>query len=286
MRPATTPRPAPARLEPPLGLWASGCTALARILRASRIYKRWVDYFGMSYALQSLLRFLVLTCVLAHWLACLWGFFGQRVDESAPDTWHARLPIVLQPYSAGAAQFEHPFSLYGVCLYTALTNIFGGSCEINPNSASEYYIQATMMLCGSSVWAYVIGSCCGILATLNPALIEFRQTMDELNVFVKDHDMPQELSVRLRQYFRNTMYLIRTRRYEQLLAKMSKRLRGDASLIVATRAFRRVWYLADPRLEAEVSPKHPHPRHHVCVCCRQCYRLRCRLRCRLRRCPC
>ena len=34
MRPATTPRPAPARLEPPLGLWASGCTALARILRA------------------------------------------------------------------------------------------------------------------------------------------------------------------------------------------------------------------------------------------------------------
>ena len=34
---------------------------LARVLRASRIYKRWIDYFGMSYALQSLVRFLVLT---------------------------------------------------------------------------------------------------------------------------------------------------------------------------------------------------------------------------------
>ena len=137
------------------------------------------------------------------------------------------------------------------CRYVALTNIFGGSCEINPTTVGEYYVQAVMMLCGSCVWAYVIGSCCGILATLNPALIEYRQTIDELNVFVRDHDMPQDLTVRLRSYFRNTMHLIRTRRYEQLLAKMSKRLRGDSSLVVATRAFKRVSYLSHPDLEPE-----------------------------------
>ena len=47
------------------------------------------------------------------------------------------------------------------------------------------------------------------------------------------------------------MHLIRTRRYEQLLAKMSKRLRGDSSLVVATRAFKRVSYLSHPDLEPE-----------------------------------
>ena len=224
---------------------------LARILRASRIYKRWIDYIGMSYASQALLRFLILTCVLAHWLACLWGFTGQRADLAAAETWHSRLPKAYDGFKLGEEQYNHPFEIYGACLYVALNNIFGGSCEINPNSAAEYYVQGLMMLCGSCVWAYVIGSCCGILATLNPALIEYRQTMDELNVFVKDHDLPQDLTVRLRSYFRNTMHLIRTRRYEQLLAKMSKRLRGDASLIVATRAFKRVSYLRHPDIEPE-----------------------------------
>ena len=37
MRPATTPRPAPARLEPPLGLRASGCAAISQPVRTCRI---------------------------------------------------------------------------------------------------------------------------------------------------------------------------------------------------------------------------------------------------------
>ena len=57
----------------------------------------------------------------------------------------------------------------GVSLYVALNNIFGGSCEINPGNFLEFYAQSVMLLLGSSVWAYVIGSACGIVATLDPA---------------------------------------------------------------------------------------------------------------------
>ena len=102
-----------------------------------------------------------------------------------------------------------------------------GSCEINPSNYYEFYIQSVMLVIGSSVWAYVIGSACGIIATIDPALIEHRQTMDELNFFVKDQGIPEELGVRLRAYFRNTLYLVRAKRYDQLLTKMSTRLRGD-----------------------------------------------------------
>ena len=69
--------------------------------------------------------------------------------------------------------------------------------------------------------------------------------------FVRDQGIPLELTLKLRAYFRNTLYLIRSRRYEHLLSKMSLRLRGDASLKVAERAFRKVNYLCHPDLEPE-----------------------------------
>ena len=112
-------------------------------------------------------------------------------------------------------------------------------------------VQAAMLLIGSSVWAYVIGSACGIIATLDPARIEFRQTMDELNLFCKDQNMPTELSVKLRSYFRNTIYLVRSRRYEKLLQKMSTRLRGDAAYRMCEFRLRAVPFLVHPDLEPE-----------------------------------
>lgn len=46
--------------------------------------------------------------------------------------------------------------LYGPALYLALSNMFGGSGEPSPANYSEFYVQAAMMLVGSSLWAYII----------------------------------------------------------------------------------------------------------------------------------
>ena len=108
-----------------------------------------------------------------------------------------------------------------------------------------------MMLIGSAVWAYIIGSACGIIATLDPARIEFRQTLDEINFFVADQSLSDELAVKLRAYFRNTIHLVRSKRYDRLLQKMSTRLRGDAAFEMCRMKMRRVPYLVHPELEAE-----------------------------------
>ena len=129
--------------------------------------------------------------------------------------------------------------------------IFGGSCEINPGTFYEFYIQSLMLLIGSSVWAYVIGSACGIIATLDPSRIEYRQTLDELNHFCREQCLPKELSVKLRSYFRNTIHLIRQGRYEALLGKMSTRLRGDAAFRMCEFRLRSVPFLVHPDLEPE-----------------------------------
>ena len=43
----------------------------------------------------------------------------------------------------------------------AFNNIFGGSSEIHPANYTEFYVQVVMMVFGSAVWAYVIGSASG-----------------------------------------------------------------------------------------------------------------------------
>ena len=229
---------------------------LARIVRASRIFNRWQDHINVSFAILSLLRFTFLIFALAHWLACAWGFAGRpaggeqwsdgRVGEwrgfDSGDTWRQKAGI---PDTAGA------FDLYGISLYVALNNIFGGACEINPANYAEFYVMSAMLLVGSSVWAYVIGSACGIVATLDPARIEYRQTMDELNHFCSTHCLPRDLVVKLRAYFRNTIHFVRVMRYDSLLKKMSTRLRGDAAFHMSQYQLRHVPFLVHPDLEPE-----------------------------------
>lgn len=201
---------------------------------------------------------MLITMVLAHWLACLWGFVGldDYVDLSTwtegvePPAWEGYLSD--QTWRSKAKVLDAgPWDHYGMAIYVALNTIFGGSCEINPANFVEFYTQAFMLILGSSVWAYVIGSACGVIATLDPALIEYRQTLDELNYFVKDQAIPPELTVKLRSYFRNTMHLVRAKRYDQLLQKMSTRLRGDAAFRMSMNIFGNVPYLTNPELEAE-----------------------------------
>jgi len=223
---------------------------LARILRASRIFNRWQDHLGLSFTSMSLIQFAFLTTLLAHWMACLWGFMGDPsappyVDFSSGSTWIQR-----QQVPASATEYD----LYFICLFVAFNNIFGsepvsdiGYCA----NYREFATQCLMLIVGSSVWAYVIGSACGILATADPAAILFRTQMDEVNYFSKDQLLPEELTVNLRSYFRNTTHLIRTHRYDRLLSKMSARLRGDAAYRMVEHKFRRIGFLVNPEIEAE-----------------------------------
>ena len=221
---------------------------LVRLVRVARIVDRWKDHVSVSFGFMSLLKFSFMISFLAHWLACLWGFIGQ---SSTSEAWSGYEHGLSWRQKARISDDAAPLELYGIALYVSLNNIFGGSCEIQAANYGEFYAQAFMMFLGSSVWAYVIGSVCGILATLNPAEIEFRQTMDEVNSFCSDQHLPAELSVRLRVYFRNLVYMIKSSRHDTLLAKMSTRLRGDAAIHICEYHLKSVPFLVHAELEPE-----------------------------------
>jgi hypothetical protein len=80
------------------------------------------------------------------------------------------------------------------------------------------------MFTNSVMWGRVIATFCEVLSTMNPALTDFRITMDNLNRFVKMHDLPKNLRQRLRDYFHRTQHLQRTSAYRSVLLRMSPTL--------------------------------------------------------------
>ena len=128
---------------------------LIRIVRISRIFARWQASIGLSYAVTTLVEFLLLVVIMAHWLACLWAFVGRNSGDGILSEDAARDPInqswiekagLVGLFDEHSAEGPIPgaFRLYGAALYVSLNNIFGGSCEINPANYVEYYLHCVM----------------------------------------------------------------------------------------------------------------------------------------------
>ena len=120
--------------------------------------------------------------------------------------------------------------------------MFGSVGSIGPRNYAEYIVITMMMIIGSMVWAWVIGSLCGILATLNPHGTAFQNLMDELNHFMRINNFSGDHRVRLREFFRQTQDYNRIHGYDKLLLKMSAQLRGDTALVIGTATLDKIWY--------------------------------------------
>tara|TARA_B110001452_G_scaffold132915_1_gene110508 strand:+ start:2099 stop:4573 length:2475 start_codon:yes stop_codon:yes gene_type:complete len=222
---------------------------LLRILRASRIIARWQNFVGLSFAQLSMIKFAVITVFLVHLLACFWAYWGINWKKDDDDLIHETSWVIAGGFEPWIE--DSPVSLYTVAFYVAVVAMFGGVGSIVPHNYYEYMAITIMMVFGSFVWAWVIGSLCGILATLNPHATNFRNTMDELNYFMHESGFTQAHRVRLREFFRQTEDFVRTVAYNDLLAKMSAQLKGDTALLMGEETLRNVWYLHSDNVEKE-----------------------------------
>ena len=64
-------------------------------------------------------------------------------------------------------------------------------------------MNTLLMLIGAIVWGNLIGTFCGVVATMNPHGQEFNRRMDELNRFVDSNNLDKDLRRRLREYASN-----------------------------------------------------------------------------------
>ena len=225
---------------------------LLRLLRASRILARWKSYFGLSYATTTMMKFFTMTIFMVHLMGCAWAWMGVNWSptEGATLPWEMSW---LDKYGFREADGTTVATnrLYIISLYVAVVAMFGGVSQLYPANFAEYVLYLFMMLFGSMVWAWVIGSLCGILATMNPQATAFQNTMDELEYFMRERNFAQQHRVRLRDFFRQTQDYSRLASYNNLMVKMSVQLRGDTALKIGMSTLQQVWYFSLDCVEKE-----------------------------------
>ena len=177
---------------------------------------------SMSYCTLSLAKYGTLVLFMTHWVACAWHIV--LVSEDAHENWLTKY------LGEEAALASPPAARYITCLYFALMTLSTvGYGDITPATDAERTFCVALFLIGGALWAYVVGAVCSIVASVDKATAEFRTTMDELNIFMEDEMLPQDMRTRLRRYFRYSRSVQRRRFRQQLLTDMSPQLRGEVS---------------------------------------------------------
>jgi CRP-like cAMP-binding protein len=109
-----------------------------------------------------------------------------------------------------------------------------GYGDIVPVTTGERIYVIIAMLVGAFEYGYIVGAVSNIIATRNEKMNRFQGVMRDLNGFLTDHRFPQELRVRLREYFRYQLDRADADVYKMLLSKMSPALRTECTMRMNT----------------------------------------------------
>eukprot|EP00451_Oxyrrhis_marina_P008677 CAMPEP_0204323840 /NCGR_PEP_ID=MMETSP0469-20131031/9749_1 /ASSEMBLY_ACC=CAM_ASM_000384 /TAXON_ID=2969 /ORGANISM="Oxyrrhis marina" /LENGTH=546 /DNA_ID=CAMNT_0051305385 /DNA_START=34 /DNA_END=1674 /DNA_ORIENTATION=- len=219
---------------------------LIRVLRASRVFQRYRTRLSVAYAKLELVKFVVVILACVHWMACVWGMLLSFVEkdevcdprdpvEGCKPTWFSE--------SMGS-EFKAPdIGEYTASLHWAVMTLTSiGYGDIAPQNNLEYTVGVVLMVIGASTWAYILGSACRIVASLDENGIEYRQTMDKINYMIKDSGLSDSLRMRLRYYFHQSQRIERVKGYKALQQRMSTALRADVCVETTKEWLFKIWF--------------------------------------------
>lgn len=219
---------------------------LLRVVRASRIFARWESSIGLSFSTISVLKFSLSMVLVSHWLACIFHLVPQ-FDEQPP----------YKNWLVGAGMWDSGvMSRYIISLYWSVTTVTTvGYGDITPQSDFERFMATIFMVIGGIFYAYVMGSICGIVSSLDRAGTAYKQTMDILNLYMDEVKLPYKDRMALREYFMYCRSMQRSLFYKDVLQQMSPGLQGRFAKHVYGQWLGGVYFL---RLKPNLSEKPLH----------------------------
>lgn len=244
---------------------------LLRIIRSGRVFKRLEAMLDIGYAMLTLCKFITGTLAIAHWMACAWmlvqviedncenwvityyhneredglSYCDQVPSETCQRLWpqHCSSAGGAEDCSQGCGTFNErqdvgnfvgvgPAHMFITSFYWSLVTMSTiGYGDILPNTKTERIFTILAMIFGTSVFAYVVGSVCGIVANLDKKSTEFYELMDQLSQFGKENKIAPELLSRLKAYFRYRAQYTSVSEWGDLLRLMSPALRGEVAML-------------------------------------------------------
>jgi len=223
-------------------------TKLLRILRAGRMLQRWEATVALNYARIALAKFATIAVLVCHWLACAWYLvieFDTSGEKCGPECVVEKIGsdntlswINTYPYLEENAG---PFSIYVVALYWSIATLSTlGYGDVVPTTDSERAFTVVAMITGASAYGYMIGNACSLILGLDEKNHLFYQTMDTLNTYMGEKNLPTVLRIKLRDFFRFRRHNVTAADTDSLLRQMSPMLRSEVTLHVHSRWITRV----------------------------------------------
>lgn len=170
--------------------------------------------YGFPLFTLEVLKFVLLTTLTCHWIACSWVLFEGKITagyfslKGVRASWLSAL-IDSKGDSCEPSAAEDPLCVYLIAYYWAVMTLTTvGYGDITPQNKVEYLISIVCMVAVSYIWAYIVGSIVAILSDLDPSSREFRHNMDYLVDFMKRRGLASDLQVQLRTYLYKTRGLL------------------------------------------------------------------------------
>ncbi|XP_053158522.1 potassium voltage-gated channel subfamily H member 3 isoform X2 [Hemicordylus capensis] len=230
-----------------------------RLLRLLRLLPNLDRYSQYSAVVLTLL--MTVFALLAHWVACIWYFIGQREVESSPSQlpgigWLQELARRLEtPYylvqrnSSGEEDscnrtgpplngsawelFGGPSlrSAYITSLYFALSSLTSvGFGNVSANTDSEKIFSICTMLVGALMHAVVFGNVTAIIQRMYARRFLYHSRTRDLRDYIRIHRIPPPLKQRMLEYFQATWSASNGIDTRELLQSLPDELRADIAL--------------------------------------------------------
>eukprot|EP01138_Halocafeteria_seosinensis_P006272 gb/GECG01006413.1/.p1 GENE.gb/GECG01006413.1/~~gb/GECG01006413.1/.p1 ORF type:complete len:692 (+),score=63.97 gb/GECG01006413.1/:1-2076(+) len=178
-------------IDPPTNILVLRMMRLLRLCRLTKIFRYTKNYFAHVSPLRVHLTILGLSVFFfIHVDACLL-FLISRLSNFPENSW----------VSLAGIRHLDVGSQYIWCLYTSISLMLCISYgSFVPQRTVEVFFISVSNLVGASIYAVVIATVTTLIMNMNKSGAEFMQYMDEMNLFMKDYNLPKDLRKRIRHY--------------------------------------------------------------------------------------
>eukprot|EP00873_Tetraselmis_striata_P010258 jgi/Tetstr1/430522/TSEL_020321.t1 len=220
---------------------------LLRVLRAGRVFQRMEAHINISYKAMQLITFGLGVMLCAHWMACalhLCVVIEECTVASYEDgdcvNWvynynanggNGALLLTNEDgsfvtTSTGGAK-ENLATTYWTAFYWAMMTMSTiGYGDVTPQTDVERVYVTLGMVVGASIYAYMVGNVCSIIAGMNAGEEKFRMEMDSLNQFMEANGLPKDLRKELRAFYRYRNSNVTIHEGQDVLKTLTPRLQS------------------------------------------------------------
>jgi len=203
---------------------------LVRMMRLTRMMKlaaRWHSRLGLSYAVVSIVKCLVVTSYCVHWITCVWGFLAIEGRLQEAGTW-------LTHYAKQIGEDEHSFAtwdIYTISMYfcsATLTSV--GFGDVVPTNIKEISLCAFTIFLTGFLWSGVLANIVNIVSNLDSYTIHFQKVSDDLNTLMEVRGLPRQLRMRARKHLHESFQVQRQKFHQDTIRALSPGLQGEIAI--------------------------------------------------------